>query len=469
MNKLSTFLFIVISFLFAACQKETVMTSQDAILQTTVDTLHFDTLFTTVRSVTKSFTLINNNSGKLKISSIQLAGGNNSPFKINVNGIPGNSFSNIELDANDSLYVFVNITVDPTNANTPFVILDSLLIKYNGNNKIIYLQAYGQNATFINTDTITVDTTWTNDLPIVIQHSLSIAKGVTLTIEKGTKIYVNAKAGFIVNGTLICNGDKDEVNRITFKSDRLDEAYRDLPAGWPGIVFTPTSSGNHLTYTNILNAYQALVAEGGTNNTTPLLTLDECNISNAYDIGLYAVNTSVKATNCLISQCGNDAEAGVGGSNVLITGGGNYDFNHCTIATYSNAYQTHKQPVVYISNQSGTITAALHANFTNCIIYGEGSTSDELAVLKNANDIAAFSNCIYKVKDNDPSATFTDCLKNEAPLFDSINTFSQLYNFRLKNLSPAVDAGKTTATSMDLDGLQRPVGTKPDIGCYERQ
>ncbi len=459
----------ILSFFLFSCKKESFTDSPDARLVTGVDTLKFDTVFTSVGSVTQGFTIVNDNDKKLRISQIKLGGGSTSSFSINVDGVAGTSFGDIEMNANDSIYVFVKVTIDPTAANAPFVIEDSIEINFNGNTSKVYLQAYGQNARFINGGHINTNTVWDNKLPYVILNSLTIDKGVILTLEKGTKVYCHATAPIIVNGTLKAMGDSAEVNRVIFRGDRLDPDYIDLPAGWPGILFSDSSRNNELNYTNILNAYQAVVVAGGITLSPVKLTLNQCIIDNAYDVGLYAINASVSATNCLISQCGNDGQPGSGGSNLILTVGGKYVFNHCTFVTYANLYQNHKQPVVYISNTDGTSTASLDAQFVNSIIYGQGGlTEDELVVKSAPTDNVLFTNVLYKVK-NDPAAVFTDCIKNEYPQFDSVNTSRQEYNFRLKDISPAIDAGRTSSVIIDLDGNPRPVGIKPDMGCYERQ
>ena len=267
---------------FFSCKKDSYITSPDAKLIAVADTLRFDTVFTSMGSVTKSFTLVNNNGQKLRINSIKLSGGTTSPFKINVDGIAGTSFNDLELNANDSLYIFVKISVDPTIATNAFVILDSLEISYNGNTSKVYLQAFGQNANYIKNKTITVNTTWDNRLPYVIQNNLVVAAGATLTIEKGTKIYAHATAAIIVNGTLQVLGEKAESDHVVFRGDRLDADYKDLPGGWPGILFTESSKNNEMHYTNILNAYQAVVVAGGATQSSPKLQMDECLIHNAY-------------------------------------------------------------------------------------------------------------------------------------------------------------------------------------------
>ena len=76
--------------------------------------------------------------------------------------------TNIEIEANDSVYVFVQVNVDPNAANLPFIIRDSIQVSYNGNNRLVQLEAWGQNAHFFRNKEITANETWNNDLPYVI-------------------------------------------------------------------------------------------------------------------------------------------------------------------------------------------------------------------------------------------------------------------------------------------------------------
>ncbi|HLL44615.1 MAG TPA: hypothetical protein VK369_15805, partial [Segetibacter sp.] len=185
-----------------SCKKASFINSPNALSSFSTDTLHFDTVFTTTGSVTKLFKIFNQNDQKLRLSQIRLMNGASSPFKINVDGTQGVSFSNIELEPNDSVYVFVSVTINPNATNLPFIVRDSILVNYNGNNKFLQLQALGQNAHFFRNQRITSDTIWKSDLPFVIVNGLSVDSNVTLTIDKGCKIYCHANAPFIVNGTL---------------------------------------------------------------------------------------------------------------------------------------------------------------------------------------------------------------------------------------------------------------------------
>ena len=461
-------IYTVIFFLilFYGCKKDTFITSKDARVLLSADSLHFDTVFTSTGSVTQLFKIKNGNSQKLKIDNVILKGGTASAFKINVDGITGPGVKNIELDANDSIFVFVTATIDPSLAAQPFIIRDSIGIESNGNSQFVQLEAWGQNAHFLRNLKITGNTVWTNDLPYVILGGLQVDTAATLTIQKGCKIYLHADAPLLVDGSLQVNGEKDDIARVYFNGDRLDYPYNEYPAGWPGIYFRSTSKNNVLQYAVIRNAYQGLVAQQPSINANPKLTLNECIIDNIYDVGIYGIETSISATNCLISNCG---------KNVQLVYGGNYQFIHCTMPTIANNYIAHKDPVLYISNyvQAGgnVFTDDLSAVFTNCIIWAENGTAEN-EVITSKQGAAAFNvnftNCLWKVKTTPSNITAANIINNTNPVFDSINVTKNFFNFRLKENSPAIDKGIITGLATDLDGNPRTTGL-PDLGAYEKQ
>ena len=125
--------------LFVSCRKDSYISSPDARVEVSADTLKFDTLFVTAGSTYRTLKIVNDNNQKLKISSLQLAGGNASAFKMNVDGIIGTQFSNLDIEANDSLYVFVQVNVNPSAGNLPFIIRDSIQFNYNGRDRKVQL------------------------------------------------------------------------------------------------------------------------------------------------------------------------------------------------------------------------------------------------------------------------------------------------------------------------------------------
>ena len=465
MNKI-TVLIIVSCLFIISCKKETFITGHDARLATSSDTLHFDTVFTSVGSVTQFFRIYNQNNQKLLLNNVKLSGGAASVFKINVDGFIGPEIKDIEIDANDSIYVFVSVKIDPSAGNLPFVVQDSIGIQYNGNMRWVQLEAWGQNANFLRSQLITGSHTWSNTKPYVILGGLLIDTNAVLNIQKGTRIYLHADAPLIVDGSLKVFGEKYDSTRVTFQGDRLDEPYKNFPAGWPGIYFRQSSKDNVLNFAIIKNAFQGLVADKPSVNANPKLTLNECIIDNCYDAGILGIQSNITAQNCLISNCG---------KNVLLVRGGIYNFTHCTSAAYSNSFILHKEPALLVTNfikdGNNFLTADLTATFRNCIFWGDnGTTDDEVVVTKQGSTVFSviFQNSLWKVKNNPANVTASAMVVNQNPLFDSINTQKRFYNFRLKPTSPAINKGFTTSIPFDLDGNPRSIAL-PDLGSYEKQ
>jgi hypothetical protein len=457
---------LLISFVLVAassCKKDSINTSREARLDIGRDSLLFDTVFTTAGSVTQYFLIRNENKQAIRIDNIQLMGGTASAFKMNVDGSQGAQFSNIELAGNDSMYVFVRVNVNPTAANQPFVIKDSIRVQWNGNTSHKQLEAWGQNANYIRSTIFRGNITWTKDKPYVILGGMIVDTNATLTIQQGTRIHLNADAPFIVDGTLIINGTKTD--SVVFRSNRLDEPYKDFPGAWPGIYFRGSSKDNVLTYTYIKNSYQGVVVEKPSTNANPKLTLNNCYLDNIYDIAVFGINSSIVANNCLISNCGN---------NIALVYGGNYTFTHVTAASYSNSFVSHKNPVAlatnYIKQNNQVLTSPLNATFTNCILWGdEGFVDNEVVTEKQGADALnlTLNNVLYRAKADPAHTAFNNSIKNQLPQFDSIDVNKKFYNFRLKAGSPAINKGIVTPLSTDIEGKTR-VGL-PDLGCYERQ
>lgn len=452
-------LFIV---LFFACKKESFTTNSSAVLSTSVDTLHFDTVFTTTGSTSQFIKIVNDNNKGIHISSVKLAGGPSSPFKINVDGVAGPQVNSADVLAEDSIYIYVTVSINPTAANLPFIVRDSIEINYNGNKKFVQLDAYGRNAHFFRNRKITAFEIWNNDLPYVILGGLTVDTNATLSINKGCRIYSHADAPFIVNGTLWVNGEKEDSSRVIFTGDRLDEPYQNFPASYPGIIFTDVSKNNILSYAIIKNAYQGLVVTGPSTGTK--LILNETIIDNAYDAGLLGVNTSITARNLLVSNCG---------KNILLVAGGDYNFAHCTAATISSNFIQHKEPILAVTNYLENTAVDLKAVFRNCIFWGEanGIVDDEAVVLKKGNTLfdVTFDQVLWRVKKDPGNSTINGSINNQSPQFDSINTAQKIFSFRLKDTSPAINQGMNAGVTIDLDGNARPVGVKPDLGAYEKQ
>src|SRR5580693_5498125 len=106
------------------------------------DTLTFDTVFTSIGSTTQYFKIYNSGHTDLTISSIQLLHLNGNQYTINVDAVSGSKFTNVVVPARDSLYVFVQVTVNPNAASAPFVIYDKVQFVTNNVVQNVVLQAW---------------------------------------------------------------------------------------------------------------------------------------------------------------------------------------------------------------------------------------------------------------------------------------------------------------------------------------
>src|SRR5580692_8563178 len=416
MNKL--ILIFLVALFTISCRKSSFITSKDASVAFSADTLFFDTVFVTTGSVTQSVKIINPNSQKLRLTDVRLMGGVQSYFAINIDGSPGPEQDNIDIDAGDSLYIFVAVQINPNSANLPFIVSDSIQVAFNGNQQYIQLQAWGQNAHFLRNQVLTGNTVWNTTLPYVIQGGLQIDTGATLTIPGGCRVYFHADAPMLVDGSLQVNGT--DSLRVLFTGDRLDEPYSGYPGSWPGIYFRGASNNDLLQYAVVENADEAVAVLAAPAGSTPKVVLQQCIVNNSYDAGILGIDGSIQAVNCLISNCG---------QNVLLGGGGYYNFVQCTDAAYSNIYLSHTEPVLAITDEilygSSLYTGAVQASFVNCIFWGNyGNVPDEVVVSQQTSNsfVVGFNNCLWKVQDLPAGVTTTNMILNQDPLFDSVNT-----------------------------------------------
>src|SRR5260221_798286 len=108
---LYSFLIVLIISLGSSCRKDDVIEDGNVKLRFSEDTLLFDTVFTSVGSVTNVFTVHNDYSSAVRISSLRLAKGNSSYYRLNVDGQPGRSFTDVEIPAKDSTLIFCEVTI----------------------------------------------------------------------------------------------------------------------------------------------------------------------------------------------------------------------------------------------------------------------------------------------------------------------------------------------------------------------
>lgn len=469
---------------FFSCRKIDPVSDSGQKLAFSTDTVLFDTIFTTIGSTTKSLRVYNNNSRTLTIDKIRLAGSQGTIFNLNINGRKTNELENIEILPNDSLYIFVQVKLNPNNQNTPMVIQDSIVFLSGGSSQDVDLVAFGQDVHLINGEILKTQK-WINDKPYLIYNSMLVDSLETLTIEPGSRLYFHKRSSMLVLGTLVVNGTLEEP--VSFLGDRLEHQYDEYPGQWGswremengsiyilgGIHFLNGSKNNIIRHTIIKNAIKGIQVDTLAGISRPTLTISDTRIENMSVAGIYAQSTTILASNCLIANCGSWC--------VALTLGGSYEFYHCTLSN-NFGVGNRTEPTLMLNNffilgNKAYVYHLYNALFANCIITGSRpmeiefiNTIDKVPVPGQFNYV--FDHCLVAVDTmNTSDATkWIDVVKNLNPRFDSLAyTFR---DYRLDTLSPAKDLANPVFSKLfplDLMGLSRLSDAGPDIGAYERQ
>ncbi len=471
---LQILLVVALSFALYSCEDDGYMTSPDAQLIFSADTITFDTIFTTIGSTTQRFTVQNPYDESVLISRISLGGGEFSSFRLNINGNVGNEMGDIEVPAHDSIFIFVEVTIDPNGQNLPMVVQDSIEFTTNSNLQDIKLIAYGQDFVLVKGEKLET-TTWTADKPYLIYDYAYVDSLSVLTIEPGAKIFFHKGAGLYVKGQIDANGTFQEP--ITFLADRLEDVYKNIPDQWNGIVLYSGSHDNVFNFCTIKNANIGLQVGNIENEGDASVRFTNSRIENMAYAGLFALKSKVYGYNDLFANCGFYTVA------LLI--GGEYEFYHSTIANYWGNYSSRPRStssvvisnVLIITGKDGskvTYNGDLEkATFGNSIVYGNISQEIKLGNNDENTFNYLFDHCIIQVSDTFNTSDkdhYINVLKgNQAdPLF--MDPYEE-YNYALDTLSPAKDFGKTEyglQYPVDILNNDRTADDGPDLGAFER-
>ena len=454
------FIFSVIALFQFSCRKqEQIDQSPGLRLNFSTDTVFFDTVFPSIGSITKRLTVYNPNENKIKISKINLSGGQLSNYRINIDGVPTLSAIDVEIPGNDSIFIFVKVTIDPNDQNIPFVVSDSISFETNGTLQQVKLVAWGRNAFFYRDGLLKGNVTWDSLRAHVVYGSIRVDTNSSLTILPGTRVYFHKDAYMAVSfqGTLKIPGTND--HPVRFQGDRLDPFYKDLPGQWGGIFLEQGSKDHEINHTYIKNGIFGILADQPLTITAPMLTISNSIIQNMTSTGIYAVGTSILSTNCVIGDCG--------GSCVDINYGGSYDFRQLTVGNYWYASVRHSSSV-YISNYAYDTSGQkiskplTKAFFGNAILYGTNDDEIQLDSVPGVLFEYIFDHAIIKTQMSiSNSARFLNCQANKDPRFVKV----QEWNYQIDSLSPAIDQGADMGVPFDIRGNARSL--PPDLGAYE--
>ena len=446
---------------FIACRKEELIDNDpNTKLQFSIDSILFDTVFTSAGTTNRVLKIFNYNKNSVVVANIKLAGGDASAFKININGIAVSNLSNLKIRGNDSIYVFIKAFINPNNSNTPFIVEDELSFSLNGNVKKIPVIAYGQNAVYLNGAVIRSNTTFSKNKPYIIFNYALVNENVTLNIDAGAKLYFHKNAQLFVSGSLKANGTLTD--SITFTSDRQERIYDDEPGQWSGIHLLKPSVNNQINYSTIKNALVGIRVDSLSNNANPKLLLTNSIIKNHGVAGVLGYTASITGINNLMFNCGQ----------FLVIGlyGGDYSFYQNTLANFNFNFPR-KSPSVYFSdnlNDNTTLTKSLNATFTNNIIYG--SLLRELEFNKKGTSVFATNFTNNLIRTDQQASLGTTNIYNQDPLFLD----PRKENFKLASNTPVLGKGLNlssnfyfgTFLSKDILGVSRVFPST--LGCFEK-
>jgi len=502
--------FLILSvLLMSSCREDFDFELSSGNLEFSTDTLFLDTVFSDISSSTYRFKVYNRSDDDISIPSVALAQGESSKYRLNVDGIPGKIFENVEILAKDSIFVFVEVTADIdelANQNTQFLLTDKVEFDTGDRLQKVDLVSLIQDAVFLfpnrfedgTTETISLgmneegdevlidgfildesELIFTDEKPYVIYGFAGVSSGQTLQIQAGSRIHFHENSGIIVaqnasihvDGELSSNQDLLE-NEVIFEGDRLEPSFSEVPGQWGTIWLTAGSTDNRFNYSTIKNATVGILMDSNDGTNDPTLTLKNTQIYNSSNVGLLARTGFIEAENFVVNNSGQ--------ASVNLSLGGRYSFKHSTIANYwRNSFR--QFPALLIENQLETqddlfVADLVEATFSNCIIYG----NERVEVLFNNSEEADFNfkfeNCLLKI---DPFNTQL----LEAPEFDFDNTNfydgivlnqspefldTELNQLIISNESAANGIGRPqTAQDVPLDILGMPRTQNPDAGAYE--
>ncbi|MEQ6124639.1 hypothetical protein AAON49_10590 [Pseudotenacibaculum sp. MALMAid0570] len=491
--------FIILAVSITSCRKDFSTIPSFGELEFSRDTVYLDTVFTNIGSATYNLKVYNRSNQDITVPSIGLERGNTSNYRLNVDGIPGKTFENIDILAKDSIFIFVETTIDISSVSNPLY-TDRILFDNGTNQQDVDLVTLVQDATFIfpGRDPITMDidqldldgqtTTiqgrfledselnFTNTRPYVVYGYAAVAANKTLTIDAGAKIHFHDNSGLIIDrdATLKVNGTLNE--KVVFEGDRLEHGFSTIPGQWGTIWMRAGSKENEIHHAQIKNGIIGILVDS-TTSATPTLRLSNTEIFNHTNFGILGRETSIVGENVVIGSAGEASFAGIVG--------GSYDFTHSTFANFWNR-GIRALPAVLINNfftftndqgQQVTETRDLNqANFTNCII--DGNNNIEFIADKVDGSAFNFNVANSMIQFNDLNGTFTGIPEldfTNSNLYQNIilNGFSHFRDasandFIIGQDSDAINQANASGAAQvpnDILGVIRTLN--PDLGAYQ--
>ena len=466
---------------FTSCIEDDFTTSPSDRLAFSTDTVAFDTVITLQGTATKQMVVYNHSNKQINISSIKVAGlSDKGHFHLNVDGVRGDEFQNVEIRGNDSIFIFIEAYLDEMERNEPTLLEDKLEFVTNGVAQYVKLTAWGQDVVRINGDTIRRNTRFTADKPYLIYGTMFVSERATLTIDAGATLLFHDKAMMRCAGRVLANGTAEAP--ITFRGDRLDrivgEISFDIMSGqWGGVVFTRRTTGNVLKHVIMKGSTYGMNCTNADGDTTQCaLKLINCVLTNS-------AGTCLATDSCYVEAIG--TEFSDAAQEVVWFEGGKVMMSHCTFAN-NYLFVVPKLPIVNVFDLeyfNGDIYK-IRARFDNCILYGlsddfnAGIRKDNVSndtvyrvyseVTEGKLDVY-LRYCLLKGSERENGAHFINCMWEGDPCFLTVRD-DYIFDYRLGNESDAIGKGNPDLCPVegryDRYGNDRFVRGSIDLGAY---
>jgi len=451
------------SLIMVSCIDDSFSSSPSDTLTFSRDTVNFDTVFTDLGTPTARLVVANRAKKGITISSIRFRNPD-TRFSLNVDGVSGRDFHDVDIRGRDSIYVFIECYIPETQGASPGLVEDELEFVTNGVTQVVRVEAYGQNVTRLRNVRLEADTRLTADRPYVVFDSLTVAPGATLSVEPGTQLLFHDGASLVVEGRLEAVGEPGRM--IHMRGDRLDNVLPnvgyDIMAGqWRGVRIAAGSFDNRMEYVDMRSTVSGLTLDSCVDLSRQKLTLLDSWLHNSQGNVLSSRYARVDAYGCCFSEAA--------GSVVSLTGGV-HNFLQCTIAN-NYLFSAIRGPLLWLGHVLPKHAAdndlpLMQASFENSIIYGladdlnEGDLSGSDVYFRFVSLKAGGSN-----DDN-----FIDCLWETVPMFLTDRP-EYYFNYRLAADSPVRSAGSaalvTPLVLRDMDGVDRLRDGAPSLGAYQ--
>lgn len=456
-------LIVLFSLIAVSCIEDGFTTSPSDVLTFSRDTVNFDTVFTDMGTPTARLIVHNKAKKGLLISSIRFRNPE-TRFSINVDGVSGREFSDVEIRGRDSIYVFIECFIPETQGASPGLVEDELEFITNGVAQTVRVEAYGQNVTRLRNVRIEADANLTADQPYVVFDSLTVAPGATLRIEPGAQLLFHDGASLVVQGRLEAIGSVEK--KIHMRGDRLDDVLPDvgydiLAGQWKGVRIDKASFDNRMEYVDMRSTAQGLVVDSCADLSRTKLTLLNSWLHNSQGSALKSAYSVVNAYGCCFSEA---ADA------VVSLTGGRHEFLQCTFAN-NYLFSAIRGAIVSLyhvlpDQASENDQPLMSANFANSIIYG-------LAGDLNEGDLTGsdvFFRYVSMKSEGSDDDNFIQCYWDTDPLFLTVRP-KYYFNYRLGAESPVRGAADraliTPEVRYDMDGIDRLGAEAPSLGAYQ--